>query len=414
MSSASQTLRPQIDRVRRAWCGSPLPGFFTWWGSELRALLPVRWQTLLGGGATWCLLQHEDDQWVLYRSGQPQSLARWSDTLDAPAQQAALAAATTDTDRQDLRLALCLPAAAVLRRRLLLPIAARDNLRQVGAYEMDRQTPFRAEQVHYDLRELTTSSPEGRAPEGRVAVELVAVPRGVLDTQLALLKEASIAVDAADLRTGVSRLGVDLLPRDQAHVRRDPRRRLNLALAAGIVLLVLLCLLQWLHNREAALIAMQSEVDSMRTEAQQVSNLRKQLQDSAGAAGFLVRRKTDAPTVLGLLQELTARLPDDTWLERLTVDNSGQVGFQGQSAKAAQLVDLLQGSQLITGANFQGVIQRDAVTGKERFYMNAQLHAPTTVKPSSPSNAPAAKSAAPNAKAATDAKSATPGKGVAR
>jgi general secretion pathway protein L len=268
--------------------------------------------------------------------------------------------------------------------------------------------------VHYDLRELSAASPEGRAPEGRMAVELVAVPRGVLDTQLALLNEAGIAMDAVDLRTGVSRLGVDLLPRDQAHVRRDPRRRLNLALAAGIVLLLLLCLGQWLHNRQEALNAMQTEVDSMRTEAQQVSNLRKQLQDSAGAAGFLVRRKTDTATVLGLLQELTARLPDDTWLERLTVDNTGQIGFQGQSAKAAQLVDVLQGSQLITGANFQGVIQRDAQTGKERFYMNAQLHAPAAVKPEAKSNAPAAKPNIPAVKTATDTKLNAPGKGVAR
>ncbi|QEE26077.1 fimbrial assembly protein [Rhodanobacter glycinis] len=376
MNAASQSLRPQLDRLRRAWRGSPLPGFFAWWGGELRNLLPVRWRMLFGGGAVWHLLQHDDGQWVLRRAGDPAPLARWDDSLDAPAQQAALSGATVGTAPQDLRLAFCLSPDAALRRRLPLPLAARDNLRQVGAFEMDRQTPFRVEQVHYDIRECA-----GAAPTGRFNAELVAVPRGLLDAQLQRLREAGIAVDAVDLSEGASRLGVNLLPRENARVRHDPRRRLNLALAGGIVLLLLLCLGQWLHNREDALASMQAQVDSMRGQAQRVALLRRQLQDNAGAAGFLVQRKAQTITVLDVLQELTARLPDDTWLERFTLDSSGHIGFQGQSAKAASLVDALQNSRLIANPGFQGVIQRDPSTGKERFYMVAQVQAPAATKP---------------------------------
>ena len=390
MNAASQSLRPQLDRLLRAWRGSPLPGFFAWWGGELRTLLPVRWRTLFGGGAVWHLLQHDQDHWILRRAGDPAPLARWDDTLDAPAQQAALAGATAGTAAQDLRLALCLAPEAALRRRLPLPLAARDNLRQVGAFEMDRQTPFRAEQVHYDIRERS-----GVAPAGRFNAELVAVPRGLLDAQLQRLREAGIAVDAVDLSDGSNRLGVNLLPREQARVRHDPRRRLNLALAGGLVLLLLLCLGQWLHNREDALAAMQAQVDGMRGQAQRVALLRRQLQDNAGAAGFLVQRKAQTVTVLDVLQDLTARLPDDTWLERFTLDSSGHIGFQGQSAKAASLVDALQNSRLIANPGFQGVIQRDPSTGKERFYMVAQVQAPAAAKPAGAAST--AKAAAPKA-----------------
>jgi general secretion pathway protein L len=376
MNAASPSLRPQLDRLRRAWRGSPLPGFLAWWGGELAALLPARWRALFGGGAVWHLLQHGDGHWTLRRAGDAAPLARWDDALDAAAQQSALAAATAGTAPQDLRLALCLAPDAALRRRLPLPLAARDNLRQVGAFEMDRQTPFRVEQVHYDLRELP-----GAAPAGRINAELVAVPRGLLDAQLQRLREAGIAVDAVDLADGAQRLGVNLLPPGQARVRRDPRRRLNLALAAGIVLLAVLCLGQWLHNREDALAAMQAQVDGMHSQAQRVALLRRQLQDSAGAAGFLVQRKAQTVTVLDVLQDLTARLPDDTWLERFTLDDGGQIGFQGQSAKAASLVDALQGSRLIANPGFQGVIQRDPTTGKERFYMVAQVQSPAAAKP---------------------------------
>jgi general secretion pathway protein L len=151
--------------------------------------------------------------------------------------------------------------------------------------------------------------------------------------------------------------------------------------------LVLLCLGQWLHNRDDALATMQSQVDDMRGDAQKISDLRKQLEDSAGASGFLARRKTESVAIVDILQDLTSRIPDDTWLERFSVDGSGHIGMQGQSAKAAPLIDVLQSSKLITGTNFQGVIQKDSQTNKERFYIDTQLVKPKSAKPAPSSTA---------------------------
>src|SRR5690242_16780900 len=81
-------------------------------------------------------------------------------------------------------------------------------------------------------------------------------------------------------------------------------RRLNLALGAGCVVLLVLVLGQWLHNRQLALDAMQAQVDAMRADAQQVATLRQQLQDNAGAAGFLAQKKKDTVPVLALLDEM--------------------------------------------------------------------------------------------------------------
>jgi general secretion pathway protein L len=380
--SMTSSLRPQLDQVRRAWRASPLPRFFAWWGGELAALAPPRWRARFGGGAAWHLLERVDGQWRLRRDGSPDVLAQWSDDLDAPAQQAALADGLR-VDREDLRLALCLPPALVLRRSLLLPVAARDTLHQVGAFEMDRQTPFRAEQVRYDIREL-----EAPAPAGRIAAELVAVPRATLDPLLARLGQLGIAVDAIDLAAGAGRTGVNLLPAEQSPRRTRPRQRLNLALAAAIVVLAVLVLGEWLHNRRAALEQMQAQVETMRGEAQQVAGLRQQLQDNAGAAGFLAERKKNTVSALAVLQDLSQRLPATAWLERMSIDNSGQVGFQGQSPQAARLVDALKDSAVISNPNFQGTIQVDPQTGKERFYMVAQLRKQAPAKPAA--TAPAA------------------------
>ncbi|WP_114240388.1 PilN domain-containing protein [Dyella sp. C9] len=391
MNTATQPLQAQLDRARRAWHGSPLPRALAWWTGELVALLPARWRTRFGGGQAWYLLQREGDDWLVRRAGDLYAGARWSSQLDASAQQVALGDAVRGVDREDLRLALCLDPAEVLRPRLTLPLAARDNLLQIGAFEMDRQTPFRVEQVRFDLRELRAN-----APAGRFAAELVVVPRSTLDPLLARLGASGLQVDAVDVAVGHERLGVNLLPPELVPRRQHPRQRLNLALGAAAILLLLLSLLQFLHNREAALEQMRSEVESMRADAQQVSNLRQQLQDNAGAAGFLADRKRNKVSALAVMEDLSRRLPTTAWLERLSIDNSGQVGFQGQSPQAARLVDALKGSTVITDANFQGTIQADPTTGKERFYMVAQLRKPAEAKSKiAPASSSAAAGGAP-------------------
>jgi general secretion pathway protein L len=390
MSTATPSLRPWVERVRRGWRASPLPGFLGWWGGQLRELLPPRWRGWFGGGADWHLLQHTGTQWSVRRSGHAEVLASWDDGADTAADgvrvaPVALSAALKRVDREDLRLALLLPPARVLRRTLALPLAARDNLLQVAGFEMDRQTPFTLAQVYYAVRELAVP-----APPGRFSAELVVATRDTLDPLLARLRAQGIAVDAVDLAAGDSRLGANLLPPEQVPHRARPRRRLNLILAAASVLLAVLVLGEWLHNRQLALAQMQAEVEAMRGEAQQVAGLRQQLQDNAGAAGFLARRKRDTVAMLGLLQEVTGRLPDSAWLERFSVDNTGQVGLQGQSQQAAKLLDALKDSKLITDASFQGSIQPDPTTGKERFYLTARVNQP---KP--PASPPAAGGSAP-------------------
>ncbi|MEP6897980.1 MAG: PilN domain-containing protein [Rhodanobacter sp.] len=383
MSSATQSLRPLLDRLRRGWRASPLPAFLGWWGGELHSMLPPRWRSWFSSGADWYLLQRTGLQWTLHRAGYPGTLAAWDENadvsgLDAGVRTAPWSAALRHVDREDLRLALLMPTEAALRRTLALPLAARDNLAQVMAFELDRQTPFTLAQVYYAVRDLPTP-----AAEGRFNAELVTVTRGTLDPLLTQLRAQGIPIDAVDLALGHHRLGINLLPAEQTPRHLRPRRRLNLILAACGVVLLGLVLNQWLHNRQTAVAQMQAEVDGMRGEAQQVASLRQQLQDNAGAAGFLAQRKKNTVSVLGLLQDVTARLPDTTYLERFGVDNTGQISMQGQSQQAAKLLDALKDSSLITQASFQGSIQAAPATGKEIFYLIAQLHQPVTARPKS-------------------------------
>lgn len=368
MASLAQSMRPQFESVRRAWRGSPLPAFMGWWGTELRACLPARWRAALARGAQWRLLQPDGDAWLVRDPGHAAPLARIDAALTPAQQQAALREACAGIDPLDLHLALCLPARDVLRRRLKLPVAAAANLRQVVAYEMDRQTPFSAGQVDFDVLE---DAFDARADH--IGLELVAVPRQRLEPLLQRLKDAGIDIDAVDALVGDRRLGANLLPPERRRRRVHPRRRLNLILGGLLALLVVLGMLQWLHNRQAVIDAMQSHVDAMHDQARAVMRLRQRIVASAGAASFLARQRAQSPTVLDVLDDLSKRLPQDTWLERMTIGSDGSVGVQGQSPQAARLVDLLKQSPYLSEPGFQGVIRTDPRTHKERFYLTAHL-----------------------------------------
>lgn len=374
MPSLTQSLRPSIESLSRAWHGSPLPGFLRWWGGELRASLPARWRTALDRGPQWCMFRLDGEDWLVTCPGDGTAPVRIGSALTPAQQQAALQDACAGIDPHDLRLALCLPASAVLRRRLHLPLAALPRLRQVLAYEMDRQTPFRADQVHFDIRLLE------KAAAGMLDVELVAVPRSRLDPLLQRLDATGLRVDAVDTLVDGQRLGVNLLPTGQRRRHRHPRQRLNLMLGGVLAALVLLAMLQWLHNRQAVIDAMQARVDTLHAKAREVMQLRKRLDASAGAERFLARQRAQSPTVLAVLEDLSKRLPADTWLERLTIGSDGSVGMQGQSPQAARLVDVLKTSPYLAEPGFQGVIRTDPRTHKERFYLTAHLRKQDTGK----------------------------------
>lgn len=392
MTALQDASQLQLDRLRRAWRGSALPGFLRWWGGELSALLPVRWRQAFAGGERWYVLERGEGLWQLRRAGESLSIADAYDTDTVDHRAALLGRALGECDPADRRIALLMPAAQVLRRRLVLPVAARDNLRQVVGYDIDRQTPFRAEDIHFGVRELG----EG-GPEGRFVAELAATPRASLDPLLDELVALRVAPDRVDVPLGYGLAGVDLLPPARAPRRVDRRRRLNLALIAAIVLLLLAAMAAWLHNRNVALETMRADVDAMQSDAQRVKALRQRLMDSAGASGFLVRRKSESPSILPVLDELTHRLPDDTWLERFTLNATGQIGFQGQSPQAARLIDALKGARSIGEPSFQGTIQTDPTSGKERFYMQAKalMPKPGVSAPAGATPAPAKATSAP-------------------
>ncbi|TAN04467.1 MAG: fimbrial assembly protein [Rhodanobacteraceae bacterium] len=358
-----------VERMKLAWSRSPLPGFLRWWGGELSALLPIRMRAWLQRGPDVLWLSVNANALGAKRVRTGAVLATIPPELPAEVQRATFAKACAGSDPDDRRLVLIVAAGSVLQRRLVMPLAAATDPRKVVGYELDRQTPFKPDQLYYDVR--VSADP---APPGQVALDLYAAPRAELDPMLERLAVAGAHPDAVDVQKADGGLaGVDLLPPGRRPRRVDRRQRFNWMLAAACVVLVVLVLAQWLGNRRAALAQMQSEVDAMRAQATQSEHLRAQLTAAVAASRFLVKRKAENPPPLALLDDLTRRLPSSAWLDAMTLDNSGGLDIKGEAAHAAALVETLGNSKLFAEPKLQGVIQPDPATGKERFELVARV-----------------------------------------
>lgn len=370
--AVNPTIDRQLARLRMRLAKTPLPRFFAWWGGQLLACLPARWRAVLSERSESLLLDLQGEEFVVWREkgDSVREYARIGRGAPVEEQAAQFRRLRNAIDDPDVRTVFVIPPGRVLSRTLSLPAAAEENLRQVLAFEMDRQTPFKSDQVYFDSRVL------GHDANGRTAqVELVLIPRGQLDQELGVLPGGATELDGVDTwreARGAARRHINLLPPERRARRRSLRLPVNLGLAALALVLLVVNMNQSLANRAAAVELMRAEVKQAGDEARQVSALRQTLVDSIGGANFLTERKRKGPLMVGLINDLTTRIPLDTYLERLQIE-SDQVQLQGQAEEASKLIALLGASPCLGNPGFQGQVQPDARTGKDRFQINANL-----------------------------------------
>lgn len=355
----------------RAWPG--LRGFWAWWTTALASWLPPRLRAVFGLAQQRLLLRRQDDtlSLALTLPAQPgESPIRELTELpwDAAFVDDEPLSRLLSPRINSLPRWLLLPERGGLRRRLSLPAAAADRLREVLGFEIDRQTPFTLADVYYDARVL------GRRGDGQVVAELIVVPRASLENALAALGEPLVAtlagVDMADA-DGLP-LGVNLLPGAQRRRRRDPRAIWNFGLVVVALVALGAGLWQILHSRGAAADALEIEAKRLGQQAAKVSAEKKQLVDLVEGLRFLQQTRSGRPTTVEVLDELSRRLPDSTYIERVSIEGE-RILIIGLSSEAPRLVERLQGSKLWHSMNLTGALMPDPAKGKDRFNLSAEL-----------------------------------------
>ena len=346
--------------------GNGLRGFLGWWGNGLAAWLPARMRQALAARGDRLLLQPQGEAMALSRQHESQVHALASLPLPLPAGSDALAGVLRES-AADLPRWLLLPASLGLRRSLPLPAAARERLRDVLGFEIERQTPFSLADVLYDGRVLAVRE------DGQLQVELVVVPRPRFDAAVAQLGGSAGALAGVDLADAEGQaLGVNLLPPEQRRQQRDPWRVWNLVLALAAVLALVLGMAQLLDNRRAAADALQADMAKRETQARGINAQRQQLIDAVEGGAYLGAQHNGRPSAVEIMNTLSQRIPDGAWLEKLAIDGD-QLTLIGLSNQAAALVGKLEGAPQWRTPALSGALQQDPRSRMDRFTLIAQL-----------------------------------------
>jgi len=373
----SSGLRDRFGRQVARWTGTG--GFFAWWGRSLAAWLPRRWRLALGLDRGRLLLQPDADA-VQLRLQDGDGVRDLAHVPGLAAADGDALAALLSPELADLPRWLLLPAAAGLRRRLFLPAAAAERLRDVVGFEIDRQTPFAPDAVAFDARLLGR-----RDSDGQLDTELVVVPREALSAQLDALGPLAGSLAGIDVAGGDGTpLGVNLLPLAQRRQQLDPWRGWNWVFGAVALLAIAMMLWQLLDNRDRAAQALQARADREAVAARAVSLQRQQLVDLVEGRAFLDRLRNARPTAIEVLDALARRLPDNTYLEKLAIEND-RLLLIGLSSEASALVGRLEGARPWRSPALTGALQPDPRSGRDRFTLTADL----AITPAAPAPVPA-------------------------
>lgn len=372
---------------------SGLRTFWRWWVGELAPLMPAGPRTALRRRRLRPIVGIEREGTVVWvprvangalafneiaripLEGDPADLARTGHlAIDA------LPRATYGGAKAEPQVVIALPSDQVLRKTITLPAAVEENLHQTLAYDLDRHTPFKADEVYFDAVVV------GRdAARKEIRVDLAAALKTYIDQARRRVESwgASVVAVTPESPTGAAALAATTLNLLPPAERPDtsPWRRWQVWVPAALlamVAVVVIALPIW--QKRVYAIALAQRVDQAKVQADASSALRDELERLTGDYNFALQRKYTFPAALQVVEDVTKLLPDDTWLTQFEMkttargkDAHREIVLRGESANAGRLVSLLEDSKVFEQAAPRSPTTKIQPGPGEIFDLGAQL-----------------------------------------
>ena len=332
--------------------------FLGWWKQQLWECIPASWRA---------------------KSIQARRPAMWAPATD---QVWAVGASVLDSQtftrsalaQRGGAVALVVGDANGFRRVVELPIAVSGRLQQVLGFELDRLTPLRAGDLYYDFQVL-----DRNAAAGNCRVEVVAVPRARVAPWLADAQQKNLEVTRLILAPTDIDSSLNLLTASQTEADAPSRYRwLNTALFALCALLAVALIAFPLWQMRQQVIDLMPVEATAKTDAEAASILQKQLEKQIGEYNLPLARKHGAPLVIQVIEDLTKRLPDDTWVTSFEIKSTPalktrEVIVQGETGSGGKILQLFQESPLLKDPVLKAAMVRMTNPSSERFHIAGEL-----------------------------------------
>lgn len=367
MAAAPEFGSPRASASRRKFAV-----LWRWWTSEIAKLVPERFSMLSGGGRVPLLALEGDAVVLASRTGAVEARADLA-ALDETRRSSAVRALLERAGESRGRARLALGHEEALVRKVTMPAATEENLRQVLAFEMDRLTPFRADEVYFDCRVISRD-----ATTGQIVVQLAMARRELVDARVQALRALGVNVQGVAVgdkaNHGVGAL--DLMPTEQRGESETSRERLvQYGMAGTCVLLFLAALVYPVYQKRETFKSLAPLVNKARQDAEATDAIARTLDKQVADYNFLLTRKHVNAPALALIEEISRLLPDNTWVTSLEVKNVGkvrEVQVIGETVSSSKLIEIFEGSSLMQNAAPRGTVTRGSQPGTERFMIVAE------------------------------------------
>jgi len=383
-----QGLRDAANRVG-------LPRFWRWWMGELAPLLPSASRIAFQRRFVRPVIEFADGEAVFWRPEfgvGPTRLViaeKVSLTGDAAAVlaagRAAVARLAADASGGIAapKVVIALSSRQVLRKELTLPAAVEENLAQTLAYDLDRHTPFRPEQLYFDAVVVSRD-----AAKKTLRVDWAAALRSIVDDARKQVEAWGAVPRAVVPGPPATAAKLNLIP-DVARPRPLEWRRWQVwapaAIVATIALAAAIVPLAQKRHYAIALNALSAEAGQ---QAQAADAVRQQLEVMQNDYNYVLAKKYAYPSLVQVLDEVTRTLPDDTWLTQFELKTGGRgkelqrdLYLRGESGNAGKLIALLEDTKLVEQAAPRSPTTKIQGASGEIFDVGARLRTLTLPAP---------------------------------
>jgi general secretion pathway protein L len=284
--------------------------FFAWWCAQLADLLPQELRrSALGTGDALVITPIGP----LGQGVEAVAVDQRHNGRESPLGHFALGAVgTADLSRMAGKTTvLRLGEADVLGKTVSLPLAAERELDQALAFEMDRETPFTAEELYWSHRVIGADR-----QNGRLSVRLSLVPKANLDPLLTDLSAVGIRPTRLEIADGADKGTYLPINGDGTH-KHHASHRLLWPATVCCAALALAAVLTPFVRQELTLASLNGQVAETRAAAAEADTLRQEIDRLSGSAGFIESERDKAGRPLAVLAATTRILPDDTYLTEM-------------------------------------------------------------------------------------------------
>jgi general secretion pathway protein L len=353
-----------------------------WWARELAFLVPTKIRQFFHAPQSAIIVRVSGEQFELsYEFGGEQKLLAVVARDDL--QNATIKNLLSEEKFKNALIILRLSNTDALIKTLNLPLAAQTNIEQVVRYELDRYSPFKADQVYFATRIERIDN-----EAAQLCVQLLLSPKKILETFYSDCKTLGITPQIVDVENAPSDLqnlhsAYNLLPTHLQPKVKNTARFLTGGLLTLLFLLSFASLILPVWLEYQGVQEFEAKIAKIEKEVKAVKNLQAEMDTLREETQLLINEKTATPPVVAILNEISALMKDDSWLAYLQYSD-GQIQLQGESQAASNLLADLEASDYFANVSFASPVTQDKSSGLERFQITAQV-----TKPDNPENSDA-------------------------